>query len=245
MGDWDPPFPVDLKKVRPEDEAYWEQYRGAPKAFVDQVAVEVLGLRSVWIADVGSRLRAARGPARRRPKRRVRRGDPSPVTHAASAGLVVQPVRAQALAASRGSTDFGEYFTYFSFFIVVSGLLLSGLFFKLGLEQRVREVGLLFALGFTPSRVRRLLGAEGLALAAIGAVVGMAGAVLFGAAILYGLRTWWVDAVGTTRLTLAVAPAPAPAGRPGRAGRRRHHAPADACGGWARRRRRTCCRVSR
>ena len=45
-------------------------------------------------------------------------------------------------------------------------------------------------------------------LAAIGAAVGMAGAVLFGAAILYGLRTWWVDAVGTTRLTLAVSPGP-------------------------------------
>ena len=36
----------------------------------------------------------------------------------------------------------------------------------------------------------------------------MAGAVLFGAAILYGLRTWWVDAVGTTRLALVVAPGP-------------------------------------
>ena len=90
----------------------------------------------------------------------------------------------------------------------VEGLLLSGLFFKLGLEQRVREVGLLFALGFTPSRVRRLLGSEGLVLATIGAVIGMAGAVLFGAAILYGLRTWWVDAVGTTRLALAVSLAP-------------------------------------
>ena len=123
--------------------------------------------------------------------------------------------------ASRGSTDFGEYFTYFSFFIVVSGLLLSGLFFKLGLEQRVREVGLLFALGFTPSRVRRLLGSEGLVLAAIGAVVGMAGAVLFGAAILYGLRTWWVDAVGTTRLTLAVHPGPLVLGARGRTGRGR------------------------
>ena len=72
----------------------------------------------------------------------------------------------------------------------------------------MREVGLLFALGFTPSRVRRLLGSEGLVLVMIGAVVGMAGAVLFGQAILYGLRTWWVDAVGTTRLALVVAPGP-------------------------------------
>ena len=205
MGDWDPPFPVDLKKMRPEDEAYWEQYRGAPKAFVSQRRRELWG-STVWIGDVAARLRAARGLAGRR-RGRVRRRDSRRMT-AASAGLVVQPARAQALAASRGSTDFGEYFTYFSFFIVVSGLLLSGLFFKLGLEQRVREVGLLFALGFTPSRVRRLLGAEGLVLAAIGAVVGIAGAVLFSAAILYGLRTWWVDAVGTTRLALAISPGP-------------------------------------
>src|SRR5580698_7144736 len=34
IGDWDPPFPVDLKKVRPRDEDYWKKYRTAPKAFV-------------------------------------------------------------------------------------------------------------------------------------------------------------------------------------------------------------------
>lgn len=207
MGDWDPPFPIDLKKVRPKDEAYWEQYRGAPKAFVlPDVATRLWGatpygsLTSVR-AYVPSAVSLDDAEAKYVAAIRARM---SP----ASAGLIVQPAGAQALSASQGSTDFGEYFTYFSFFIVVSGLLLSGLFFKLGLEQRVREVGLLFALGFTPARVRRLLGSEGLVLAAIGAVAGMAGAVLFAAAILYGLRTWWVDAVGTTRLALVVAPAP-------------------------------------
>ena len=63
-------------------------------------------------------------------------------------GLAVIDVRAQGLEASRGATDFGEYFVYFSFFIVVSALLLVALFFKLGIEQRVREVGLLRAVGF-------------------------------------------------------------------------------------------------
>ena len=43
MGDWDPPFPVDLKRVRPKDEAYWEQYRAAPKAFVDRTPLRALG----------------------------------------------------------------------------------------------------------------------------------------------------------------------------------------------------------
>lgn len=204
IGDWDPPFPVDLKRIRPADEAYWEQYRTAPKAFVTNAA-------DLWPSPYGTTTslriyvpRSTSLDAARDAFATALRGDYTPTV----AGLVVQPVRAQALTASRGSTDFGEYFTYFSFFIVVAGLLLSGLFFKLGLEQRVREVGLLFALGFTPSRVRRLLGAEGLVLAAIGAVVGIAGAILFSAGILYGLRTWWVDAVGTTRLTLAISPAP-------------------------------------
>ena len=207
MGDWDPPFPVDLKKVRPKDEAYWEQYRGAPKAFVSQESARRLWGGGPYGSLTSIRAYVPRSIALDQAEAEYIAATRARMT-AASAGLVVQPVRAQALAASRGSTDFGEYFTYFSFFIVVSGLLLSGLFFKLGLEQRVREVGLLFALGFTPGRVRRLLGAEGLVLAAVGAVAGMAGAVLFGAAILYGLRTWWVDAVGTTRLALVVAPGP-------------------------------------
>src|SRR5207249_4105251 len=34
LGDWDPPFPIDLKRVRRVDEDYWKQYRTTPKAFV-------------------------------------------------------------------------------------------------------------------------------------------------------------------------------------------------------------------
>ena len=203
MGDWDPPFPVDLRRIRPADEEYWERYRAAPKAFIANAA-------ALWPSPYGTAtsLRLYVPPAT--PLEAARDAFATALRRSYTptvAGLAVQPVRAHALAASRGATNFGEYFTYFSFFIVVSGLLLSGLFFKLGLEQRVREVGLLFALGFTPSRVRRLLGTEGLLLAALGALLGMAGAVLFAAVILYGLRTWWVDAVGTTRLELAVTPA--------------------------------------
>ena len=114
----------------------------------------------------------------------------------------MQPVRAQALAASRGATDFGEYFTYFSFFIVVSGLLLSGLFFKLGLEQRVREVGLLFALGFTPAtRAASCSGSEGLrACRDRRAWSAWRARCSSAPRFSTGLRTWWVDAVGTTRL---------------------------------------------
>ena len=39
--------------------------------------------------------------------------------------MTVRDVREDGLQASRGTTDFGEYFTYFSFFLVLSALLFT------------------------------------------------------------------------------------------------------------------------
>jgi len=121
-------------------------------------------------------------------------------------GFVILPVRQQGLEASRGATDFGEYFLYFSFFLVVSALLLTSLFFKLGVEQRLREIGIMQAVGFPASRIRSLFLIEGLLLAVVGSLLGLAGALAYGQLMMFGLRTWWVDAVGTTMLKLHVTP---------------------------------------
>jgi len=115
---------------------------------------------------------------------------------------MVVPVRTQSLEAARGATDFGEYFVYFSFFLMVSALLLTGLFFKLGIEQRTREIGVLRSLGFSASKIRTLFLLEGAVLAVAGAVAGVGAALLYGALVLLGLRTWWIDAVGTRLLSL-------------------------------------------
>ena len=50
------------------------------------------------------------------------------------------------------------------------------------------------------------MSARHLFLAGIGGVVGIGGAIAYAALIMLGLRTWWVDAVGTTALTLHVDP---------------------------------------
>jgi putative ABC transport system permease protein len=203
LGDWNPPFPIDLKRVRPVDEEYWKQYRTTPKAFIPFEAGTALwksryGDRTSYrIRPVGQPLAAAR---ERFEKALLATLDP------AKAGITARSVRAEGLAASSGSTDFGEYFVYFSFFLVASALVLAALFFRLGVEQRAREVGLLRAVGFSTPRVRRLFAAEGLLLAAIGSAVGTAGAVAYGALMMAGLRTWWSGAVGTTSLTLHVSP---------------------------------------
>ncbi len=119
-------------------------------------------------------------------------------------GVALYPARAAALEAAQGATDFGQYFTYFSFFLMVSALMLAVLFFKLGVEQRLRQIGILRATGYSMAIVRRLLVGEAIILAVAGGALGIAGAVLYGRLIVHGLGTWWVGAVGTTMLELHV-----------------------------------------
>ncbi len=205
VGDWDPPFPIDLRRVRPVDEAYWKEYRTTPKAFI-----RFEDGRRLWQSRFGDRTSMRMGPGRGGPSGGLAEMQRAMTTDLLSRldplafGFAVQAVRADSLAASGGSTDFGEYFAYFSFFLVASAILLAVLFFRLSVEQRAREVGLLRAVGFATSRVRRLFAAEGLLLALIGSAVGIVGAIGYGAAMMAGLRTWWSGAVGTTSLTLHI-----------------------------------------
>jgi ABC-type lipoprotein release transport system permease subunit len=198
LSDWDPPFPIDLRRIRNVDEEYWDQYRTTPKAFVP----EAFG-RAFWGSRYGqaTSVRIAAGPGIENFEQELRSGiDP------VGLGIAARDVRGEALTASRGATNFGEYFTYFSLFLVVSALLLTALFFKLGVEQRVREVGLLRAVGFSTAAVRRLFAAEGVLLALAGSAIGILGALAYAQLLMTGLRTWWVDAVGTTALRLHVTP---------------------------------------
>ncbi len=207
---WDPPFPVDLGRIRPADERYWDLYRTTPKAFVPLEAGQTLWA-SPWGRLTAFRMETPAGggaaDAQARLEAALRR-HLNPLEH----GFTVTPVRALALAASEGATDFGKYFVYFSFFVIVSALLLAGLFFRFGVEQRVRETGLLEAVGLPRAKVRAMLVREGLVLAAAGAVLGIAGAAGYCQVIVYGLRTWWVDAVGTRSIEFHVDPVSLAAG---------------------------------
>jgi ABC-type lipoprotein release transport system permease subunit len=210
LSDWDPPFPIDLSRVRPVDEAYWQAYRTTPKAYIPLSVGQAL-----WNSRYGRSTSVRLAPpanmslaeARDQYATRLRAAiDP------VATGLAVRDVRSEGLTASRGATDFGAYFTYFSFFLVVSAIMLAALFFKLGIEQRVREVGLLRAVGFSTAAVRRLFAAEALVLSLAGSLLGIVGALAYGGIVMTGLRTWWIGAVGTTALTLHATPVSLAAG---------------------------------
>jgi ABC-type antimicrobial peptide transport system permease subunit len=202
MLEWDPPFPIDLTLIHPQDEAYWDEFRATPKAFVS----EQTGQR-LWRSRFGEltsiRIGAAPNAGLKETMEIFQKSLLKKITPE-QAGFVFQPVKAQGLQAASGATDFSILFIGFSLFLIVSAVLLVGMLFRLGVEQRAREVGLLLSVGYPIRVVRRRLMIEGGILAGIGCLLGIGGAVLYASALMVGLRSWWVDAVGTSFLFLHV-----------------------------------------
>ncbi len=201
---WDPPFAIDLSSIRRVDEAYWDDFGATPKAFVAASSGQRLwrsrfgDLTSMWIgAPAAADLSATRLRFHQELVRRIRPQEQ---------GLAFQPVRVQGLEAAAGATDFGMLFLGFSSFLIISATLLVGSLFRLGVEQRSREIGVLLALGYPLAFVRWRFMAEGGVLAGLGSAAGVGGAILYAWLLMAGLRTWWSAAVGTPFLDLHIQP---------------------------------------
>ncbi len=209
ISDWDPPFPIDLHRIRRVDEDFWDRYRATPKAIVPLgIGQELWRNRFGQYTAVRVSLDGPAGSPRSASLRERSAAVRAIGEHMlgslqpAQLGFSVTAVRALGLDASAGSTDFGEYFTYFSFFLISASILLAGLFFRLGVEQRAREVGTLQAIGFSHRKITGRFLAEGAVLAALGSAAGAFGSLGYGTLLVVGLRSWWIGAVGTTRLHL-------------------------------------------
>lgn len=202
MADWtNPPFPFDKKRVKKADEDFWQSYRTTPRAYISVAAA-----KKAWDTRFGfvTSIRVAKDGA----------SDPATLPtkllaalKPAAGGFVFQDIRAQALRASAGSSDFGELFIYFSFFLIVSALLLVGLLVRLNIERRASEIGLFLAVGWDHGKVRRLLLAEGAILALAGSALGLAGALVYGDLMLKMLAANWPGGAGLNFLTLHTSPA--------------------------------------
>src|SRR5205823_14713280 len=106
-------------------------------------------------------------------------------------GFLFDAVKDNALRASSGGTDFALLFLAFSFFLILAALLLVGLLFRLSLDRRASEVGVLLASGLRLATIRRLLLSEGCLVAALGGVLGTVIAIVYGDWLLGRLRAWW------------------------------------------------------
>jgi putative ABC transport system permease protein len=142
--DWDPTLPISMDKIRPQDETYWQEHRGTPKAFLPLATGQ-----SIWTNRFGE-LTAIRFPVAGPEIDATREQLASRLRDALAPeqfGLRFEPVREQALASALNSQDFGGLFLGFSLFLIVAALLLVALLFQFGVERRGEEIGTLLAWG--------------------------------------------------------------------------------------------------
>jgi putative ABC transport system permease protein len=195
INNWDLPFDL-VETVRQKDEEYWDEYSTTPKAFVSLATA-----RRLWESRYGAvtSIRVPETDAESLEERLASSLDPTAM------GITIEPVKAQALAAATGTTPFEGLFVGFSFFLIAAAILLVVLLFRLGVEQRASELGVLLTAGVSRRRVGGMLAAEAGLVAVVGAAVGAGGGVLYAAIMTYGLRNWWVDAVSTPFIELHVS----------------------------------------
>ena len=193
--DWDAGIPIDLDKIRQKDEDYWDTYRGTPKAFITLDAGQ-----KMWANRYGN-LTAVRYPSSDASTADRSMGNKLPILRLtntvdpASVGLFFQPVKDRGLTAGAGSTDFGSLFLGLSMFLIIAALILTSLIFVFGVENRSGQIGMLLAVGFRPTLVRRLLFLESGVLALLGAILGSVGALIYTRIMIQGLATIWQTAV--------------------------------------------------
>jgi putative ABC transport system permease protein len=188
---WEKPFPTyDPDRVQPRDEKFWEEHRTTPKAYVN------LGVgQKLWASRFGTLTSVRLAPkeqgkdlsAAAKDFRTALLGELPPD----KGGFVFDPLRENALKASQGGMNYSWLFVGFSFFLIAAALLLVGLLFRLNLDRRASEVGLLFAEGYRRRQVRSLLLGEGAVLAVLGALVGTGLAVLYSRALVQLLAALW------------------------------------------------------
>lgn len=204
LDDWDPPFEIKQNRFTANDRTYWKQYRTAPKAYV-----RLEDGQKLWGSRFGDVTTVRVAPNEGADLKKTAADFEANLLQnldPVAGGFVFQPIRERMLDAGKGSTDFGMLFLSFSFFLIVAALMLVGLLFRLNLDRRASEVGLLRATGFPVRTVRRLLLAEGLIVAIIGSLLGIAGAFAYADVMVRLLVSLWPTPGVETYLKLHATP---------------------------------------
>ena len=201
ISDWDLPFQLE-RKISKEDDVYWNEYRLTPKAFLPlRDGQRLFGSR---FGDLTS----LRFDAASIPDPQTLQSDlvKALMTKRSDLGWGAIPLRAQQLAASRGTTPFDALFLSLSLFVILAALMLIALLLRLGLMQRAKEYGVLLATGFPGPAASRLAILEGAWTAIPGILLGLIGGLAYAAIVLAGLRSWWVGAVTVPFLEFHATP---------------------------------------
>ena len=201
IENWDLPFST-ADRIQSEDDQYWRNYRTTPKGFVSLAQGQ-----SIWASRFG-KITSIRVPSQEGLTAEKIQQEVVATLHSSDEGFGFHfsSLKRDGLKSASGTTPFDGLFIGLSLFIIVSALMLVVLLFKLGLEQRASEAGLLLATGFLKRKVAWFFGLENILVAALGSLLGVGVGVVYAAVMVYGLKTWWVGAIRTPFIDLYVDP---------------------------------------
>lgn len=202
ISEWNPPFPLDYSLIRDKDEKYWDEYKTTAKAFISLQTGQRL-----WKNRFGqlTSIRFGHIPGVDiQETRKIFEDELLSRLKPEQLGFQIIPLRSDGLKSAKGSSDFAMLFSSMSGFIIIAAAFMIGLVFKLGVEQRSREVGILQSMGYTIKKIRRRLLSEGVFLAFFGSLTGCIFAIGYAKLLIYGLHTWWIPAIGTPFISLHI-----------------------------------------
>jgi len=195
--EWEAGVPIRLGSIRDKDEAYWNQYKGTPKAFIS-----LKRAHQIWSNRFGNYTAI-----------RINEKDFTEKTYLSlfsasvkpqNLGIMVTAVRDNGLKAARDGVDFSQLFLSLSFFLLLAAVILTALLFLLNLENRQSQIGTLLLIGFKHSQIRFLLLCEGFVNALIGALFGLLIAVFYTKVIFIALNSLWWEVVRTSVLLIDI-----------------------------------------
>lgn len=200
--EWETGIPIDLEKIRSKDEQYWNDFRGTPKALISmQQGIELWGnpfgkytsirfdIDTVDYKELEQKLAKIINPA--------------------DLGLTFIPVYEQGISSANNSVDFASLFISLSFFLIAASILLIFLTYSLIVESRMKEIGLLSALGLKKHMIAGIHLGESVLTTFFGGIAGVFLGIAYTHLIIWALNSVWQGAVHTNILEVFTLPSTA------------------------------------
>jgi len=195
--EWDPAIPVDLDKIRPKDEEYWNVYEGTPKAIINFNKAS-----EIWDNRFGV-CTAVRFPAGLKSTDEIEAILLRSLSPAGS-GIQLTDIRGIVDSAVNGGIDFAPLFIGLSFFTLLAAFLLIWLLSTLQAKSRSSQQKLLMALGYSRKHLLYVYLSEGFIIFSIGTMVGTLLSPLYTIAIIQAMKTIWHAAAQAPSLNLHI-----------------------------------------
>jgi putative ABC transport system permease protein len=198
--DWDAGVPVEFSRIRDRDEAYWNDYRGTPKAWISleqgqQLWTNRFGdLTCLWTGNGQAYgIDAVRGLIR-------------DAIDPALLGFRINNLKEEGLTAASRGVNFGMLFGGLGAFVMMSGIMLFLLLMLFNMESRSGQIRLFSSLGYRAGTIRKIYIGEGMLTTLAGSAAGLLLAVVYSNLVRHALGSLWQDIVRTDLLELVIRP---------------------------------------